>query len=89
MAVLQNRSRLVTFRLSDQEYEQVRNTCREEGVRSLSEFARRAVLHQVALHGASSVNFGDDLSALSLRLVELDQALEELRDRISQLVGRR
>ena len=40
MAVLRRRSRNVSFRLSPEEYEALRERCITEGVRSISEYAR-------------------------------------------------
>lgn len=79
----------MTFRLSEQEYELVRSACLTQGDRSLSEFARRAVMHQLSLTGAQKGNFGDDLNTLSLRLQELDTELEGLRNHIAHLLGKR
>ncbi len=42
MPVLKRRSRMVSFRLSEQEYEAMMAGCINEGARSLSDFARSA-----------------------------------------------
>lgn len=87
MAVLKSRSRLVTFRLSNEEYESLKNTCVAEGARSISDFARAAVLHRVETHGSKRVSLGDDLATLSARLEELDGALRDLSGRIARVLG--
>lgn len=41
------RTRLVNFRLTDDEFENLRSAAMERGARSISDFARSAVLHSV------------------------------------------
>jgi hypothetical protein len=43
MAVLKRRSRMITFRLSEDEYVSLKNLCEEKGARSVSDIARDAV----------------------------------------------
>lgn len=47
MPVFRPRNRLVNFRLSEDEFEKVRASCALYGARSLSDFARSAVLRSV------------------------------------------
>lgn len=44
MPVLDRKSRMVSFRLSSTEYEAAVNTCRTQGFRSMSLYARSALL---------------------------------------------
>jgi hypothetical protein len=44
MAVLYRKSRMVSFRLSSGEYDAAMNTCRTQGFRSMSLYARSALL---------------------------------------------
>jgi len=85
--VLTNRTHLVTFRLSADEYETLRNTCTAEGARSLSDFARTAVLHQLKTRNFERVNLADDLTTLGVHLGELDGVLRALSLRISRILG--
>ena len=87
MPVLMNRTRLITFRLSGDEYESLRATCLNQRARSVSDFARTAVLHRIEAHLSQKVSLGEDLTTLSLHLGELDGALRELSDRISRVLG--
>ncbi|MDX2150474.1 MAG: hypothetical protein SFV54_07055 [Bryobacteraceae bacterium] len=87
MAVLKSRSRLVTFRLSTDEYEDLKRVCIEEGARSISDFARAAVLYRVQTRSATKASLGDDLATLSSRLEELDSALKDLSGRIARVLG--
>lgn len=43
MAIDRKRSRLVSIRLSEQEYQALHNSTRTDGARSISDFARRAL----------------------------------------------
>jgi len=47
MRILKPRTRLVNFRLNEEEYECLRSACTQQGARSLSDFARAAVLREV------------------------------------------
>jgi hypothetical protein len=51
--MINRRSRMVTFRLSYEEYEQYRAACPAAGVRSMSELARAAMQQFVAVRIAS------------------------------------
>ena len=48
MPVLKRRSRIVIFRLTDDEYEQLKAACVDRGARNVSDFARTALLQSVA-----------------------------------------
>lgn len=87
MAVLKSRSRLVTFRLSTDEYEDLKKACIDEGARSISDFARAAVLHRAQTRNSTKASLGDDLATLSSRLEELDGALKDLSGRIARVLG--
>jgi hypothetical protein len=87
MAVLISRSHLVTFRLSAEEFESLKATCTTEGARSLSDFARAAVLDRLRAHRSKKVTLGEDLATLSLHLSELDGALRDILLRISRVLG--
>lgn len=89
MAVLKKRRRLVTFRVTDDEYNQLRNVCQSEGYRSVSDFAREAVVHRIELHNKPSVSLGEDLATLGMHLEELDGALRDLSGHISKVLGSR
>lgn len=87
MPDFKKRTSLVTFRLTHEEYEKVRRACLEQDVRSMSEFARRAVLNEVLRHGSLNVSFADDLTTLTLRLREVDAAVKDVGVRIAKLLG--
>ena len=84
-----NRTRLVTFRISAEEHHSLTNACATEGARSVSDYARSAVLARMMIHRASSFSLGDDLATLGTRLEEIDQALQELSETIARVMGKR
>jgi len=86
---LKRLTRLVTFRLSEAEYEALRSTCELHGVRSVSEFGRDAVLNRMQTLNKTTVSLGEDLTTLGSRLEDLDDALRELSGHISRVLGAR
>ena len=87
MAVLRSRSRLVTFRLDPEEYAALRGVCISTGARSMSEFAREAVLASVNAGSASKTSLGGDLVTLTSRLNELDKVLKSASGLIGRVLG--
>lgn len=82
-----NRTRLVTFRISAEEHHSLTNACANEGARSVSDYARSAVLARMMIHKASRFSLGDDLATLGSRLEEIDRALQELSRTIGRVMG--
>ena len=89
MEVAANKKRLVTFRLSEAEYETLRTTCTAGGSRSVSDFARTAVLTKMLTHKESKISLGENLAMLGRQLEELDGALQALSKRIALMMGPR
>jgi hypothetical protein len=87
LAVLRSRSRLVTFRLDPEEYDALRRVCVSSGARSMSEFAREAVLGSVDAGKASKTSLGGDLVTLTARLNELDKLLRSASGLIGRVLG--
>ena len=87
MALLKARRRLVTFRLTDEEYENLQVVCAEKAFRSISEFARDAVLQRMEISNRPAMSLGEDLATLGMHLGELNDALKELSGRISRVLG--
>jgi hypothetical protein len=80
-------SRTVTFRLSGIEFDAVERAVRSSGARSLSAFARAAVLEQVRALQAPAVTLSGDLTTLSRALTEVDNALQDASKRIRRVLG--
>ena len=83
MAVLRRRSRMVSFRLSEQEYEHLLTLCSERGARSLSDLARDA-MHALLLNGnGNGPGLETEVAKLNGRIEEFDRELK----RLAGLVG--
>ncbi|MFN7933638.1 MAG: hypothetical protein U0R19_09935 [Bryobacteraceae bacterium] len=82
MPVFQPRNRLVNFRLSEEEFEKLRASCSLYGARSLSDFARAAVMRSVT--GGSQTKEAPDptidskVNDLESRVGELSRLVESL-----------
>jgi hypothetical protein len=87
MPTFTSKARLVTFRLTQCEYESIKNLCLENGVRSISEFARVAVVKEISRQGRGNVSFTDDLGTLMLRLQDIDSAAKDICQRIAKFLG--
>jgi hypothetical protein len=87
MVVLSRRSRLVTFRVSTDEYDTLRKSCLECGARSVAEFSRSAVLQTVEKLHIPGASLSGDLATLSEDLRELDLILADMRKRIRGVLG--
>ena len=87
MPITRRKARLVTFRLSAEEYELLSETSSATGSRSISDFTRNAVISQSKLAGAPRGLLSDDLATISRELFELDAELRQLCDRIERVIG--
>ena len=70
MRPVDRKSKMVTFRVSPDEYDHLRNACSLKGVRSVSELARTAM--ESLVHSAGPA-------------LPLDLQIQELRERVSAL----
>ena len=77
----------MTFRLSSLEFDTLARALRSSGARSLSAFARFAVLEQMRASQASAVTLSGDLTTLTRALTEVDAALQEASKRIRRVLG--
>jgi hypothetical protein len=71
------RGRLVNFRVTDEEFSQLKVACDRQGARCLSAFARKLMLSATSDNGESH----DE------KLRELDRRLSTLEDSMSRLFG--
>ena len=78
MAITKPRTKLVNFRLSEEEFQGLREASAQFGARSLSEFARCAVLK-------SSVGDSDSDGLLHVRLSDIDQKVSEIESNMRQI----
>lgn len=78
MSVIHPRNRLVNFRLSEVEFEQLREASMRAGARSLSEFARNSVLRSLEEFTLAGGPARGRLTALDRRVAELELAVGSL-----------
>lgn len=79
----------MTFRLDPEEYAALRRVCAASGARSMSEFAREAVLASVDAGEGARGSLGGDLVTLTARLHELDKLLRSASGLIGRVLGAR
>jgi hypothetical protein len=87
MSITRRKVRLVTFRLSAEEYQLLFETSMATGSRSVSDFTRNAVIRQSKLSAAPRGLLSDDLATIGRELYELDGELRRLCDRIQRVMG--
>ena len=70
--IANSKKHLVNFRLTDAEFDNLKNACSQNGARSISDYVREAVLRSCAA--------GPDLDRLSLvqRVIELRTAVQHM-----------
>jgi hypothetical protein len=80
MPVNRPRTRLVNFRVNEEEYAAVLAACSQNGARSVSDFARLAVMRQAAVDEKQATSIQWRLSALGHKMSELEcRVLQLLR----------
>jgi hypothetical protein len=87
MTSFKRRSRLVTFRVSVEEYEDLSRWSKIAGSRSISEFARAAVRQNVQALRVPAGTLTGDLASLVRALSEMDAAMGEMQRRIRGVLG--
>jgi len=76
---LKRRNRIVIFRLTEEEYESLKNVCIHRGARSISDFARSALLTSMG---------NDGQTAVDQRLAELESAVHHMAQLLETIVSR-
>ena len=85
MPVYRPRTRLVNFRLSEDEYRLLKDTCFRSGARSVSDYARSAVLTGAPL-AASPAETPDRTPICSARWERLEGSVQQLEAKLSLLI---
>ena len=79
MAVLKPRTRIVTFRLAEDEFEHIKSLCIAEGARSISDYARNSLCNSSTARAApSDPGLDARVGRLDRKVEELDRAIKEL-----------
>lgn len=74
-----NRTRIINFRVTAQEYDLLRTACVTAGTNNLSEFARRAALDCASAHDGPSTAIAAQLSTLDRKLTNLGELLKSIK----------
>lgn len=82
MTLLRRRDKMISIRLSDDEFIKVREACRATGARSISDLARDAMRRLVAGTPARDAAGEDGLCA---RVEDLDHRISHLQEQVSRL----
>lgn len=82
MAILKRRSRMISFRLSEEEYAGLRTLCENEGARSVSDLARAAVSR--LMRRESEIQVETVLRVLEGRMNTLDLQVQQLTAAVGQ-----
>jgi Arc/MetJ-type ribon-helix-helix transcriptional regulator len=84
MTVLKPRTRMISVRLSEEEYSALRRLCSVTGARSVSDLTRDAM--RVLLNGANRVDvFGSHMDEFRAQMRSLDEKIEQLAAKIPVL----
>jgi hypothetical protein len=89
----QPRTRLVNFRVTDEEYDRLRTASDQQGARCISDYARtimlgRPYLYSANLAGAPYSNSDDDrFEAFDRRLTALERSIARLTDALAAAPG--
>ena len=78
----QARTRLVNFRVTDEELERLKTASGRQGARCLSDFARCVMLGQPNLHPVAGA-YDDKLVSFDQRLVALEHSMARLVEALS------
>jgi hypothetical protein len=78
MSVLKRRSRMISFRVSEDEYTGLKNLCVNEGARSVSDMARDAVQRLIAKRSWPNNQLETVVQVLQGRVEALDVEVKRL-----------
>ena len=85
MAIYSPRTRLVNFRLSEEEYQTLKDAALSQGARSISDFARAAILTSVA--NPVGQNGALDLEGLDQKVTEIQGAVNRIAGLLTRTQG--
>jgi len=86
MAVLKRRSRIVSVRLSEPEYQELVSCCLSRGARSVSDLAREA-MHGLLASADSYGNGNGNGNGLGIQVEKLHGRMEQLDQELKRLAS--
>ena len=74
------RSRVIHFRVTEQEFDVICSACRIDGIQNVSEFARGALVDvaRSRVHAVGNGGLQNQLDALGQKLARVDSVLDQL-----------
>jgi hypothetical protein len=81
LSTLIRKSKMISFRLSPEEYQRLRDTCELQGIRSLSDLARTAMQELIA-SGWQPVPLSDEVRELRNRVRTLSLQMDHLSHKL-------
>jgi hypothetical protein len=84
--IQKRRSRIVSFRLSDEEYDSLKSVTASRGARSVSEFTR-SVACNMSTNGDGTEKIEDSLRTLNDRMTVLDRRIQMLTEILEEKNG--
>ncbi len=87
MAILGLKTRIVTFRVSEEEHQRLIDICVQKRCRSVSAYAREAVMEGIRYSGGSAPLLGTNLALLKVELERLYAALSTAAEMTCRVLG--
>jgi hypothetical protein len=75
-----NKSKMISIRVSDQDYSEIKTRCDEHGAANVSEFVRAATIHALGLPEVPSFS-----AFAGLKLAALERRLDRLAAQVNAL----
>jgi hypothetical protein len=82
MSFLKRRNRMVIFRVTEDEYENLKTVCSVRGARNLSDFARSELLQSAGRELQPEAAVAGHLSEIEQRLASLQGMLQQMASRL-------
>jgi len=81
MAVFKRKNRMISFRVSEEEYRQLQSATLSAGARSISDYARDNLFCRCQSEPAAAI--GKRVESISEALATLDSEIKRIRSRLS------
>ena len=89
MPVLKRRDRVVVFRLTQDEYEELKTVCVVRGARNISDFARSELLTAIEQQRRPEAAIQGRLSDVDQKLSSLESKIQRMSNLLEGMAGRK
>ena len=89
MPVLKRRDRVVVFRLTQDEYEELKTVCTVRGARNISDFARSELLTAIEQERRPDNHIHGRLSDVDQKLSNLESKIQQMAHLLEGMAGRK